>query len=133
MYTLLLISMIIKIKCFQKYEAFSWLWLDDRQEYLSYFLQFSQYVNPEVRQALKDHPEYIPENMKLKKPDLEDFKREIDYFVDLYNQCDQMPNEEIFSRWLRLDLKPFKQALLNTICKWSNVLKEHLVHKITTQ
>ncbi|XP_076548684.1 dynein beta chain, ciliary isoform X2 [Osmia lignaria lignaria] len=117
----------------EKYESFSWLWLDDRQEYLSYYLQFSQYVNPEVRQAIKDHPEYLPENMKLKKPDLADFKREIDYFVELYNQCDHMPNEEIFSRWLRLDLKPFKQALLNTICKWSNVLKEHLVNKITTQ
>ncbi|KOC63491.1 Dynein beta chain, ciliary [Habropoda laboriosa] len=87
----------------QKYDTYSWLWQDNKQEY------------------------------KYKKPDLATFKREIDYFMDLYKQIDQMPNEEVFCRWLKLDLKSFKQTLLNITCKWANVLKEHLVNTITTE
>ncbi|XP_054007046.1 dynein beta chain, ciliary-like [Hylaeus anthracinus] len=82
---------------------------------------------------MKEHPDYIPENMELKAPDLSDFKREIDYFMDLYEKCNQIPNEQIICRWLRIDVKPFKQTLLNIICKWANLLKEHLVQRITTQ
>lgn len=82
---------------------------------------------------IEHHPEFIPDNLKEKKPDLADFKREIDYFMSLYNQCDQLQNEQIFCRWLKLDIKPFKQTLLNIICKWANVLKEYLVNRITTQ
>ncbi|XP_076625371.1 dynein beta chain, ciliary [Colletes latitarsis] len=117
----------------QTYETYSWLWSDDRQAYLNYFLEFSRYVTPEERQMLEEQPEYIPENMKPKAPDLADFKREIDYFMDLYEKCDQIPNEHVIRRWLRLDLKPFKQTLMNIICKWANVLKEYLVKRITTQ
>ncbi|XP_017887523.2 dynein beta chain, ciliary-like [Ceratina calcarata] len=115
----------------QTYEKYSWLWLDDRQEYLQYFLEFSKYVRPEDREMIDLG--HIPEDLKEKKPELEDFKKEIDFFLDLYNECDKMKNEEVFCRWLRLDVKPFKQSLLNTICKWSNVLKDHLVNRITTQ
>lgn len=117
----------------QVYENYSWLWTDDKQEYLSYFLKFAQYINPEQREMIEQHPEYLPENLKEKKPDLKDFKREIDYFIDLYNECDKLQNEEVLCQWLRLDIKPFKQTLLNVICKWSNVLKDYLVKRITTQ
>ncbi|XP_076749810.1 dynein beta chain, ciliary-like [Xylocopa sonorina] len=117
----------------QTYDIYSWLWTDDRQEYLKYFLIFSQYVSPEQREILEQQKGYIPEDMKEKKPELADFKREIDYFMDLYDKCNNMKNEEIFCRWLRLDVKPFKQSLLNIICKWANVLKEYLVHEITTK
>lgn len=118
---------------FQIYETYSWLWLDDKQAFLNYFLQFSRYLNPDERQMLEEHPEYIPENIKPKEPDLTDFKREIDYFMNLYEKCDHIPNEHVICRWLRLDLKPFKQTLLNIICKWANILKEYLVKWITTQ
>ncbi|CAK9799022.1 Dynein beta chain, ciliary [Anthophora plagiata] len=117
----------------QKYDAYSWLWLDNKQEYLTYFLQFSEYVNPAEREIMKQYPDYVPENLKYKKPDLATFKREIDSFMDLYKECDEMPNEEVFCRWLKLDIKSFKQTLLNITCKWANVLKEHLVHTITTE
>lgn len=31
-------------------------------------------------------------------------------------------------------MKPFKQALLNTVCKWSSMIKQHLVdHVINRQ
>ncbi|XP_031848127.1 dynein beta chain, ciliary [Nomia melanderi] len=117
----------------QIYEVFSWLWLDDKQEYLDYFLQYGQYVSIEDREMLAEHSDYVPENLKPKKPDLSDFKQEIDYFMDLYHKCDQMPNEHIACQWLRLDIKPFKQSLLNLICKWANILKEYLLNRITTQ
>ncbi|XP_078035556.1 dynein beta chain, ciliary-like isoform X7 [Augochlora pura] len=117
----------------QIYEAFSWLWTDNRQEYLEYFLQYSQFVTIEDREMIAEHPDYIPEHLKPKKPDLADFKLEIDYFMDLYQKCDEIPNEYIASQWLRLDVKPFKQTLLNIVCKWANVLKDYLVNRITTQ
>ncbi|XP_076651759.1 dynein axonemal heavy chain 17-like [Halictus rubicundus] len=115
------------------YEVFSWLWLDSRQEYLDYFLRYAQYVAIEDREMISEHPDYLPEHLKLKKPELSDFKDEIDYFMDLYQKCDQLSNEYIACQWLRLDIKPFKQSLLNTICKWANVLKDYLVNRITTQ
>ncbi|XP_015433748.1 PREDICTED: dynein beta chain, ciliary-like [Dufourea novaeangliae] len=117
----------------QIYETFSWLWIDDKQEYLDYFLRYAKYVSPTDREMLAEHPDYVPENFKPKKPDLSDFKQEIDYFMSLYESCDQNSNEYVACTWLRLDVKPFKQSLLNLICKWANVLKEYLVNLITKQ
>lgn len=36
-----------------------------------------------------------------------------------------------FYRWFKVDIKPFKHALLNTIRKWGNMFKEHLVNTVT--
>ncbi|XP_076235061.1 dynein beta chain, ciliary [Calliopsis andreniformis] len=127
------LALVEIIKHIQIYEHFSWLWNDDRQAYLKYFLLFATYVRPEDREILEENPDYVPENMKPKQPDLGDFKRELDYFMDLYEKCSQIPDEHVFCHWLRLDVRPFKQSLLNTICKWANVLKEYLVNHITTQ
>lgn len=77
--------------------------------------------------------EYLSEYLKERKPGLADFKREIDYFMGLYKKCDEFENEKVFLRWLRLDVRALKQALLNTICKWSNLFKTHLVDHVNSE
>lgn len=75
----------------------------------------------------------LPDTLKERTPNLADYKREIDFFVDLYNECDQIEDDHTLSCWLKIDLKPFKQNLLNVICKWANVLKNHLMDGITAE
>lgn len=107
--------------------------MDDRQEYLDLFLRFARNLNQEEKELVAQAPENLSEFIKEKKPDLTDFKREIDYFVDLYKKCNLIANEKIFYRWFRVDLKPFKQALLNTICKWANLFKTYLVDRVNNK
>ncbi|XP_011314378.1 dynein beta chain, ciliary-like [Fopius arisanus] len=116
----------------QTYEEYCWLWLDDRQEYLNNFLRFARSLNDEEKELATQSPELIGQVIKDKTPDLSDFKREIDYFMDYYKKCSEIENEKILFKWLRIDTKPFKHALLNIICKWAYVLKMHLVNSVNT-
>ncbi|XP_074102149.1 dynein beta chain, ciliary [Cotesia typhae] len=111
------------------FEVYSWIWLDDRQEYLHYFLRFAKNLNHQEKE-LVSHKSATNLAIKEKKPELADFKREIDYFVELYNKCDGIENEKILCRWLKINNKSFKQTLLNTICKWANTLKTYLVDSV---
>ena len=85
-------------------------------------------LTEEEKELVAQEPPDLSEYIKEKKPALSDFKREIDYFIDLYKKYDkEIENEKIFFHWFRINLTPFKQTLLNTICKWSNILKHHLI------
>lgn len=131
-----LMVLFMKIPLFFKlqiFEPFSWLWLNDKQQYLNLFLRFGRALTDEEKEMVAQGPENLPEHLKERKPGLDDFKREIDYFMELYKKCDQLENEKIFLRWLRLDLRSFKQALLNTICKWTNLFKTYLVDHVNNQ
>lgn len=39
----------------------------------------------------------------------------------------------IFDSWFRVDAKPFKQALLNIIKRWSFMFKQHLIDHVTNR
>ncbi|XP_043280985.1 dynein beta chain, ciliary-like [Venturia canescens] len=112
------------------FEPYSWLWLNNRQEYLDTFLRFSRSLTEEEKEIVEQAPENLHDFIREKHPGLDDFAREIDYFMDLYKKCDEFESEKIFSRWLRIDTKPFKQTLLNTVCKWANLFKNHLVDRV---
>ncbi|EFN63906.1 Dynein beta chain, ciliary [Camponotus floridanus] len=114
------------------FEPFSWLWLDDKQQYLNLFLRFGRALTNEEKEMVAQGLENLSE-LKERKPGLDDFKREIDYFMQLYKKCDKFENEKIFLRWLRLDVRSFKQALLNTICKWTNLFKTYLVDDVNSK
>lgn len=55
---------------------------------------------------------------------------QIDIYEQLYLEVSKIETKQIFYQWLRVDINPFKQALLNTVCKWSNMLKQHLVNHV---
>ncbi|XP_053593671.1 dynein beta chain, ciliary [Microplitis demolitor] len=110
------------------YETYNWIWLNDRQEYLNFFLRYSKNLN--AGNESKNKSAVNLSEFKEKKPELVDFKREIDYFIELYNKCNEIENDKILCRWFKINNKLFKQTLLNTICKWSNILKTHLVDHV---
>lgn len=117
----------------QTFDKYSWLWLDDRQEYLDLFLRFGHALTVKEKLMLAENAENLPQHLKERKPELRDFKREIDYFMKLYGECDAFKNEKVFLRWLRLDTRAFKQALLNIICKWTNTFKTYLVDRVNSE
>lgn len=96
------------------------------------FLRFARALTEEEKRMVES--EVLLEDLpKEKKPELTDFKREIDYFMDLYKKVDELQDEKIILRWLRLNVRNFKQAVLNVICKWANLLKTYLVDRVNNQ
>ncbi|KAH9636656.1 hypothetical protein HF086_003474 [Spodoptera exigua] len=56
----------------------------------------------------------------------------IDKYNAMYDEVAALPSEYLCNGWLRLDLRRLNQAIMNIICKWSNLFKENLkdhVHK----
>ena len=107
--------------------------MNDRQLYLTLFLRFGRILTEQEVELVVQEQD-VSELIKESKPTLSDFKREIDYFMDLYKKCEEeIDNEKILCRWFRIDLTPYKQVLLNTICKWANLWKQYLVDRINTQ
>ncbi|XP_010211142.1 PREDICTED: dynein heavy chain 17, axonemal, partial [Tinamus guttatus] len=79
------------------FEGYSYLWLDDPQEFLQRFLTFGRALTPD---ELESH--------------------------------DEFENCRVFGGWLQGDCRPFKQALLNIIKRWSLLFKQHLSDHVTT-
>ena len=103
------------------FDAFSHLWCDDRQEFLRQFLTYGHILTQEEIEA--HAVEGIPET----PPSLKQFKEEIDSYEDLYHQVSTFSDLERFDSWFKVSIRPFKQALLNIIKKWSFMFKEHLI------
>ncbi|KAJ8957969.1 hypothetical protein NQ318_001970 [Aromia moschata] len=112
----------------ENFQGYAYLWLDDRDQYLEQFLTYSRQLTADELEliAVKD-----PDAPKSSPPKMEQFREQIDNFENLSNEVDKMQEEKIFNSWFRVDVKPFKQALLNTIRKWGNMFKQHLVDTVT--
>ncbi|CAB3248907.1 unnamed protein product [Arctia plantaginis] len=113
-----------------KYEKYTHLWMEDRQEVLAGFLKYGRFIPPEELDKYKFENGGIepPEA----KPKLEQYQKEIDKYNALYNEVAALPSEYLCNGWLKLDLKKLNQAIMNIACKWSNLYKENLkahVHK----
>lgn len=94
--------------------------------------QFLEYS----RQLTLDEMEIIaaldPKSPEKCAPKMENFREQIDLYEGLYLEIEEMEPFKVFCGWFRVDLKPFKQSLLNTVCKWSSMFKKHLVERVTT-
>lgn len=111
----------------KEFDEYVDLWTDDRQEYLRQFLLYGRTLNIEELEQLENPETPIKET----PPTIAQFKEQIDYYEDLYKKVEQIPPEHIISDgWLNLDVKPLRQAILNTICKWSNLFKQHLYNRV---
>ncbi|OXU27164.1 hypothetical protein TSAR_014516 [Trichomalopsis sarcophagae] len=111
------------------FEGYAYLWLEDRGIVMQQFLDYS-------RQLSLDEMDMIvaldPKAPKKCSPKMEQFREQIDLYESLYNEVEDMSTSKIFCVWFRVDLRPFRQSLLNTICKWSSMYKKHLVERVTT-
>lgn len=110
------------------FHNYAYLWLDDRKFFMEQFLTYSrQLTNEELELVhLKDPcaPSRLP-------PKMDNFREQIDNFESLYNEVESMETTQIFNSWFKVDINPFKQALLNTIRKWGCMFKQHLVDTVT--
>lgn len=58
---------------------------------------------------------------------------QIDSYERLYEEVSRCENTQVFSGWLQCDCRPFKQALLNTIKRWSFMFKRHLSNHVVSR
>uniref|UniRef100_A0A803T9B7 Dynein axonemal heavy chain 17 n=1 Tax=Anolis carolinensis TaxID=28377 RepID=A0A803T9B7_ANOCA len=130
----LLSNMTIDVCCAMKqgedyedsFEKYAYLWMDDPHEFMQRFLTFGRALTPE---ELESHAEeYLPHVA----PTLEQFQLQIDTYEKLYEEVSKFENTKVFNGWLQSDCRPFKQALLNTIKRWSLMFKKHLIDHVTT-
>ena len=109
-------------------DGYSPLWTEDRQESLAKFLLGTEV--PAQSQGTSVTSEGTV-TVERKLPTLKDFKEQIDYYEKLYIEAEKIEGTQTFNHWLRLDLKPFRQALLNTIKRWSLTYKQHLIDHVS--
>uniref|UniRef100_G3TNR2 Dynein axonemal heavy chain 17 n=1 Tax=Loxodonta africana TaxID=9785 RepID=G3TNR2_LOXAF len=102
------------------FERYSYLWMDDLQEFMRHFLTYGHAITPEDLDMRAD------ESLPKTPPTLEQFQQQIDSYEKLYEEVSKCENTVVFHGWLQCDCRPFKQALLNTIKRWSFMFKRHL-------
>lgn len=111
----------------KEFEEYIILWTEDRHEFLRQFLLYSRPLTLEELDLL-DNEDYA---IKETPPTIAQFKEQIDYYENLYKKVEEIPLEKILMNgWLKIDVKPLRQAILNTVCKWSNLFKQHLYNKV---
>ncbi len=64
-------------------------------------------------------------------PILIDLNRKVDQYEKTYEDVSKFDDIQLIDKWFRVDSKPFKTALLNTIKKWSYMFKQHLMDDVT--
>nr|XP_031541762.1 dynein heavy chain 17, axonemal [Vicugna pacos] len=106
------------------FERYSYLWMDDPQEFMKNFLTYGRAISPE------DLDTRAEETLPKTPPTLTQFQQQIDSYEKLYEAVSRCGNTKVFSGWLQCDCRPFKQALLNTIKRWSFMFKRHLSNHV---
>ncbi|XP_004592923.2 dynein axonemal heavy chain 17 [Ochotona princeps] len=107
-------------------ERFSYLWTDDPQEFMRNFLIFGHVPTQEELDTRTD--DMVPKA----QPTLAQFQQQIDSYEKLYEEVSKCENSRVFHGWLQCDCRPFKQALLNTIKRWSLMFKRHLSNHVVS-
>ncbi|XP_063306953.1 dynein axonemal heavy chain 11 [Pelobates fuscus] len=113
------ISKVIDYK--GRYDSYSYLWTDDRLEFMRQFLLYGHVLTAEEIEA------HAEDNVLECPPTIEQFKEQIDIYENLYIQISSSEDNKVFENWFRVDMRPFKMSLLVIIKKWSWMLKEHLL------
>ncbi|XP_036920260.1 dynein heavy chain 17, axonemal [Sturnira hondurensis] len=108
------------------FEKYSYLWVDDLQESMRSFLTHGRVVSPE------DLDTQVEESGPRTPPTLAQFQQQIDSYEKLYEEVSWRESTQVFSGWLQCDCRPFKQALLNTIKRWSLMFKRHLSNHVVS-
>lgn len=113
----------------RQFERYSYLWLDDRQECMEYFLTYGRLLDPDEIELILMNEGNAPKECP---PTIEAFREQIDHYESLFNEIENIAPFQVFNSWFQVDVRPFRQALLNTVCKWGNMFKQHLVTTVTS-
>src|SRR6218665_2534921 len=58
---------------------------------------------------------------------------QIDTYETIYKEVEAIEGTMVFERWFRVDARPFRLGLLNTVKKWSLMFKQHLIDHVTNR
>ncbi|XP_069077648.1 dynein axonemal heavy chain 11-like [Pleurodeles waltl] len=119
-------KVIVDIKRYQRsFNKYSYLWTDDRYEFMNQFLLYGRFLTAEELELYADY------ELQKCSPQLENFKEQINVYESLYNEVSALENQKVFNGWIQVDIKPFKVSLKNVIKKWSWMFQEHLLRHVT--
>jgi dynein heavy chain len=132
--------------------------LEERDAVMEIFLTYGRILTPdEVDKIGSEDKDVVPP--KPCAPKMEGFREQIDHYENLFMDIEDMEPYKVFNYWfqvnmfslcyvyhsnlrhdiyfsytfrLQVDVRPFRQALLNTVRKWGNMYKEHLVNNVTS-
>jgi dynein heavy chain len=107
------------------FNKYAYLWVDDRKEFMRQFLLYNHVLTQEEIEANAETG--VPES----PPTLEQFKEQVDQYEKTYDDVSKLDDVTLIDKWFRVDGKPFKTSLLNTIKKWSYMFKQHLMDDVT--
>lgn len=120
----------IMMKCCEyrnSLECYAYLYVDDRKEFMRQFLLYGHVL---TSAEIEEHAEHgVPES----PPTLERFRQQVDSYERLYEELQRLEPVTVFERWMRVDARAFKSALLNTVKKWSLMFKQHLIDHVTNR
>ncbi len=109
------------------YASYSYLWVDNRQEFLRQFLLYGHVLTAEEVEAAGD--EGVSEN----PPSLTQFKAQVDSYEKVHEEVKTFEGMKVFDVWFRVDARPFKEALLTIVKRWSFMFKHHLIDHVTNR
>ncbi|XP_069511343.1 dynein axonemal heavy chain 17 [Ambystoma mexicanum] len=107
------------------FEKYSYLWMEDQTEFMQQFLQYG------LGFSLEEMESHVDDVLPPKPPTLEQFKQQMDSYEQLFQEVSNLENTKVFNSWFQVDVRPFKQALLNVIKRWSLMFKDHLINHVT--
>ncbi|KAJ3128700.1 hypothetical protein HK098_003691 [Nowakowskiella sp. JEL0407] len=97
------------------YDQYTYLWTENRQDYMKNFLNTGKSTEEGAEPQQTDH-----------SAQLEKFETEIRKFEGIHKSVMNIDTEVIFQGWFRIDVKPLKQALNVVVKKWSYTLTKYL-------
>jgi len=111
----------------RSFDRYAYLWTDDRKEFMRQFLLYGHVLTPE---EIQQHAiTGIPEN----PPTTAQFREQIDTYEAIYVEVEKIDPIQVYDKWFRIDARPFKQTLLNTVKKWSFMFKHWLIEHVTNR
>ncbi|KAK2835022.1 hypothetical protein Q5P01_015506 [Channa striata] len=106
-------------------ERYSYLYVDDRKEFMRQFLLYGHVL---TTQEMED---YADDGIPECPPTLDNFREQVDSYEKIYEEVQGLEPVHVFHGWMRVDGRSMKSALLNIIKMWSFMFKQHLIDHVT--
>ncbi|XP_030610318.1 dynein axonemal heavy chain 9 isoform X3 [Archocentrus centrarchus] len=106
-------------------ECYSYLYVDDRKDFMRQFLLYGQILTIQEMEIYADSG--VPES----PPTLDNFREQVDRYEKIYEEVQALEPVHVFHRWMKVDGRSMRSALLNIIKKWSFMFKQHLIDFVT--
>ncbi|GAB6022905.1 Dynein heavy chain 9, axonemal [Chamberlinius hualienensis] len=102
---------------------------NDAVEKIFDFMRKFDYLSYLWTSSISEWIKTLPIN---KQPNLNDFKSKVEVHCQHLSEVKEMPNKIVINSWIRLNLKFFKQGLINLIYKKIEEIKDYLMLTIVS-